>query len=166
MTAELSHSVAVKIASAQKWLLWTILLLIAINFVSIGLTPVLDNERVSPLAKMALSYGFLAALLAIVVCQIFCVIRLCLALGEGWATVIYVLFQFVPCLSLIMLLFLNGRATNRLQAAGIRVGLMGARAADVAAYQSADRVKCPACGEAIERGISPCPLCGAAIEST
>ena len=44
---------------------------------------------------------------------------------------LYLLGAFVPCISLIVLLVINGKATGALQKAGIRVGLLGARLADV-----------------------------------
>lgn len=162
----LSRKEVEQIASAQRWLLWTILALIALNVASIAAGPILDGAQLPPEAAALLGFGILGALFLLVVLQIVSVIRLCLAMKEGWTTVLYVIFQFVPCLSLILLLFLNGRATKKLQAAGIRVGLMGANSADLAKYQPQNRGTCSSCGEGIDPDDSQCPLCGAALEST
>jgi hypothetical protein len=97
--------------------------------------------------------------LVILIFQFVAVVRLARALGEGWATIIYVVGQCIPCVSLILLLFVNGRATSRLKDAGIRVGLMGANANDVANYAAND-IRCPGCGEEIEPGAVTCPMCG------
>ena len=40
------------------------------------------------------------------------------------------ILTLIPCIGLISLLFVNGKATRTLQANGIKVGLMGARMSD------------------------------------
>lgn len=53
-----------------------------------------------------------------------------LADGLGWTTgtkILLIILVFVPLVSLLMLLIVNGRATQALKAAGYKVGLMGAR---------------------------------------
>lgn len=53
-----------------------------------------------------------------------------LANGLGYSTgvkVLLVILSFIPIVSLIMLALLSGKATERLRAAGYKVGLMGAR---------------------------------------
>ena len=50
--------------------------------------------------------------------------------GMGWSTgvkVLLIVLLFVPLAALIMLALVNGKATEKLKAAGYKVGLMGAR---------------------------------------
>ncbi|MBI1346804.1 hypothetical protein GC163_11015 [bacterium] len=158
-----------KIAAIQKWLVGIILVnSICLTYLLVCRITKFDHfiASISLNLWFLLHFGSSLTVLVMSVIQAYLILRLCLANRDGWLTVVFVSLQFVPCLSLILLLFLNGRATKRLQAAGIRVGLMGAKASDLAAYQPAGRVKCPACGEAIEPRISPCPLCGTPIELT
>lgn len=147
------------IAAAQKLLLWAILAGIAGTLGGMSV-------RASLSADPTTSPGTLIALgglqIAIVILQLVAVIKLCLALDEGWVTAIYAVLQCVPCVNLILLLLLNGRATRRLQAAKIRVGLMGANSSDVANYQPRKRA-CSACGEPLVSGATTCPMCGAAL---
>lgn len=146
-----------KIAAAQKLLLWAILANIVVNLSAIGLRSSMDSNP--PNVRLVL-FGTIGLLqIGIVILQIVAVMKLSLALDEGWATVFYVVFQCIPCLNLILLLFLNGRATNRLKAAGIRVGLMGANSTDIVNYRPQAR-KCPACGEPVEADALSCPMCG------
>jgi hypothetical protein len=148
-----------KIASAQKLLLWAILAAIVVNLGAMAARASLQSNPVEPSAAIAINLAMVGLQVSIVVLQIAAVIQLCLALEEGWATIVYVLLQCVPCLNLVLLLFLNGRATSYLKKAGIRVGLMGANSADVANYQPKAR-KCPACGEPLDGAMTSCPMCG------
>jgi len=45
--------------------------------------------------------------------------------------VLLAILTFIPCIGLIMLLIINGKATGILQAHGIHVGLLGARSSDI-----------------------------------
>jgi hypothetical protein len=161
LTAQLAREDVVKIAGAQKMLLWAILLSIVVNLSAIFIPQAVSapGRPPDPAVTLAVSLVILGAALMVLVLQITSVVRLCLVLKEGWATVFYAIFQFAPCISLILLLFLNGRATSRLKACGIRVGLMGAKSRDVAAYQPVGR-QCPGCGETLEADVTKCPVCG------
>jgi len=151
----------VQIAGAQKMLLWAILTSIAVNLFSIAVNVGFSGPNAPDQATAAiLGMVILAAALGVLALQIVSVVRLCLALKEGWATVLYVIFQFAPCINLILLLFLNGRATKRLQDSGIRVGLMGANSRDVASYEPASGRTCSGCGESLEADVAVCPVCG------
>ncbi len=165
MKQKLTRDDIVRIAAAQKFLLWTILLAIGLNLAMIIVSNLVQQQlgrgEVAGSIVRAVGLGSMIIALGLLVMQIVAVIRLCLALKEGWATGIYVIFQFAPCLSLILLLFLNGRATARLKEAGIRVGLLGARSSDVENYRPRQRT-CISCGEPLEEDVTLCPLCGAA----
>lgn len=55
------------------------------------------------------------------------IVRLGTGMGDSTAIkVLCVVLMFIPLVGLIMLLVLNSRATNRLRAAGYRVGFLGA----------------------------------------
>jgi hypothetical protein len=47
------------------------------------------------------------------------------------AGVIYAIMTLIPCIGLIMLLVINGKATTIMKEHGIRVGLLGARSSDL-----------------------------------
>jgi hypothetical protein len=74
------------------------------------------------IAALSIVDMFLA--LGLLVFMIMSVIRL--AKGLLLSPVIYVILMFIPCVSLLMLLSLSGKATKQLQQAGIKVGLLGA----------------------------------------
>lgn len=161
---KLPREEVVKIASAQKMLLWTILAAIVINIAVIAVRiNVLSQPGVDRGVAMMFASLSSGLVLLVLVLQIVSVVRLCSALREGWATAIYAVCQIIPCVSLILLLFLNGRATKRLQECGIRVGLMGANATDVANYQPQGGRTCSGCGEQLDESVTTCPVCGAAV---
>jgi hypothetical protein len=162
-----SREEVVQIANAQKMLLWAILLQIVINIGALVLPQMLlaAGKPPDPALQAMVGLGILGGVILALVMQIASVVRLCLALKEGWATAVYVIFQFVPCVSLILLLFLNGRATTRLKECGIRVGLMGANARDLANYRPGEQT-CPGCGEPLAKDVSTCPVCGKELLDT
>ena len=103
-----------KVRSGQKLIIYAILF----NIASLPLRFI--NES----SLLALSGGLL--LIAVVI-SIIGLIRL--AGGLGYSIGLRILFGFlmlVPCVSLIVLLILNAKATTFLRAAGLRVGLLGA----------------------------------------
>ena len=53
----------------------------------------------------------------------------------------YVICAFIPFLSLIALLHINGKATRILRDNGIKVGLMGARESDLEKLEEAEKEK-------------------------
>ncbi|MFC5739951.1 hypothetical protein [Dyella tabacisoli] len=70
--------------------------------------------------------GWLIALCALAM-GLVGVFRLSAGMGYSMATkVILTVLMFVPLVSLIVLLVLNAKGTNKLRAAGYRVGLLGA----------------------------------------
>ncbi len=93
--------------------------------------------RAIGLAQRLLLWAVLASILGWVIpfafiitipFQLYCVYKLAKALQLSTvASVLYLIAMFIPLVSLICLLILNGRATRALKEAGIRVGLMGAK---------------------------------------
>ncbi len=75
---------------------------------------------------------FLGVLLCVVVFIIYAVARLASALRYPvWATVLYCIAVIIPCVGLICMVILAVQASKILKAAGVRIGLMGARAEDL-----------------------------------
>jgi len=109
-----------EIAAAQRQLLFAVVSSILLN-----LTQCLSGTmQSSPVLFVPL---FVVAL-AILAFMIVSVVRLAAAMGTGTATrVLLALAMFIPLVNLLVLLVLNGRATRRLEAAGLKVGLMGAK---------------------------------------
>jgi len=71
-----------------------------------------------------LFYFDMVLAVGLLVFMIMSVIGLSKALGLS--PVVYVILMFIPCVSLIMLISLSGKATTILKQAGIKVGFMGA----------------------------------------
>lgn len=155
-----SRDEVMAVASAQKMMLWTLVVAIVCNISIQAISLNLKQQPVAPEVLIAIGLGAVIFAIVLVVLQISSVIRLCLALKEGWATVIYVLVQFIPCANLILLLFLNSRATTFLKKQGIRVGLMGASRAELDRYEQRGDRTCNGCGEPLDVDASRCPVCG------
>ena len=100
-----------EVAEGQRLVIYAIL----VNILSVALAQLVD-----PLLGLV---GLGAAVLAIIG-------LLRLAGGMGWSTgikILLIIVVFLPLLSLVMLLMVNARATERLKAAGYKVGLLGAK---------------------------------------
>jgi hypothetical protein len=104
-----------EIASALRQIMYCILG----QFVIVALDIASNSGRIFALVLVT---GLLA--LCVLVYELISVSKLARALGLS--PVIYVILMFIPCVSLIFLLLLSQKATTRLKAAGIKVGLMGA----------------------------------------
>lgn len=74
------------------------------------------------------SWGVIVPVAAIaVVAAIIGLLRLATGLGySSWTQALLVILVFVPLISLLMLVMVNGRATKSLRAAGYKVGFLGA----------------------------------------
>lgn len=71
------------------------------------------------------AFAFIGAFVALVL-ALFGIVRLGGGMGDSTATrTLCVVLMFIPIVGLIVLLVLNSRATNRLRAAGYRVGFLG-----------------------------------------
>lgn len=104
-----------EVAISQRQIMYCVLGQIAIGILNF----------VASAAKIpALAYVDMVLALGLLVYMIISVIRLAKALDLS--QVLYAILMFVPCVSLIVLLMLSGKATARLTQAGIKVGLLGA----------------------------------------
>ncbi len=112
------------LARAQKWVLWGVLA----NLATVGLAVATQSLSAASSSSAPSAPVLLLTL-----------IRLLIALGVAVAvwnlahTLRYkfswvpALLSFFPCLGLVVLLVLNARATEKLQAGGYQVGLLGAK---------------------------------------
>lgn len=105
-----------RVAKYQQWVLYALLANIVINIM------VMSTRGADP--AVAVSLGVLA--LVIVVITMFAVFRLTNELYNVVAAVCCAVLMIVPCISLLTLLIVNGKATTFLQQRGVKVGLMGA----------------------------------------
>jgi len=85
---------------------------------------VIGNLIASNAHLPALFYFDMVLAVGLLVFMIMSVIGLSKALGLS--PVVYVILMFIPCVSLIMLISLSGKATTILKQAGIKVGFLGA----------------------------------------
>ncbi len=115
-----------RIAKAQRFLLWMVLLSLIL------IAPAQLLQFVAPGLPAAL-FGLLALglMVAAGVMRVIATYQLARALGYGTALIILLLvLSFAPCLGLIILLIINQQATSALTKAGLKVGLMGAKCPD------------------------------------
>ncbi len=106
-----------RIAQGQRLINLAILFNTAV-FIAAG---VLGAEA-STLLTMVIGLGYLATMIM----SLYGTVRLAGALSGTTVAVISFILMFVPCVNLLVLLMLNGRATKRLREAGFKVGLLGA----------------------------------------
>ncbi len=144
----------VKLAEAQKHLLWCVLARIGVEFGGFAVI------QAFPPPYGLILYGVVA--LALLVVTIVFIVRMATAYGTN--TVLAVLGGIaivVPCAGLLLLLFLNQRVTATLQRAGAKVGLMGVSAAEMTKLRKGF---CWGCGYELRGLARPvCPECGAVI---
>lgn len=100
----------------------------ALNIREVGLA-----QRLMIWGVLAGIFGLIPILLVITIpFHLYCTWRITSALQiETGAKIFCMLLMLIPLVSLITLLILNGKATRALQGAGIKVGLMGAKVADL-----------------------------------
>lgn len=138
------------VARRQRLLLWEILAALLLNLGLLGL------------GGMPLWFNLLVGLFAVVVqiAVVVTVVSLLAALRVHivWR-IVYILLLFAPCISLLMLLSANARATRALKNAGLKVGLMGVRDEEVERILGPYR--CRKCGYSLIGNLSGvCPECG------
>jgi len=108
------------VALAQRRVLSAIL-------ANIGVTGLAYATQGAGSISPAMSIAVIALYICVVVFQVVAMVGLSNALGGSVGSAILVgISCFIPCVSLIVLLMLNGKATKALQASGIKVGVMGA----------------------------------------
>lgn len=112
------------VATGQKMIIYAVL----INLLVLGMTVALPSANLMPdIGGLLLLGGWVLSFAAGVVALLGL-----MRIGKGfeWPVIgrlALAVLAFLPCISLLMLLSINARATAHLKAAGYQVGLMGAR---------------------------------------
>ena len=98
------------------------------------------------LAQRLLLWAALASILSFIITpglvvaipfQLYCIYKLSKALELHTVAIVFLMLAMViPLVSTICLLVLNGKATSVLKSAGIKVGLMGAKASDLPSVEN------------------------------
>jgi hypothetical protein len=105
-----------RVARYQQWVLYALLVNIAFNVGTIALRGQ-DNAVVA--------LAILGVALVIIVLTMVSIALLASELYNVGIAVLCAILMIVPCISLITLLVVNGKATTFLQQNGIKVGFMG-----------------------------------------
>jgi|GEM_PF-2977255 len=113
----------IKIAKYQTWLIFGILFLII-------LTPLV---WIPGIVNTLASFLYFANLVFYITA--FCLLRTAQK-GNIAVTVILAFLLFLPLVSLFILLVVNAGATNRLKAAGLKIGLMGVTNPDLDEFKN------------------------------
>jgi hypothetical protein len=140
-----------EVARWQRKLLWLVLAIIVLNV--LFLLPMNSPAWVPA--------GILILSLVVQISAIVCVLQVQAAMGVNIGMRMFTaVLMFLPCVSLLVLLSVDVRASGLLKKAGLKVGLLGVDP------DEADRVLtvglCNACGYQLEGNVSgACPECGA-----
>lgn len=115
--------------------------------------------NVMPAVSVVLLFVMLATQIGVVVCVL--QLQAALAVHTAWR-ILTGIFLFAPCISLLVLLAVNSRATSALQRAGLVVGFMGVRDEEVVKLLGASR--CRHCSYLLVGNTSGiCPECGTPV---
>lgn len=114
------------VAVYQKGIMFGILF----NLLSYGAAMSMGGSELAEAAPMLILVLACVALLGALVSLIFTVL-LSMKVYNVAVGILLGLFAIVPCIGLIILFVVNSKATQTLQANGIKIGLMGARLSDV-----------------------------------
>ena len=119
-TSTLNSAALDKVRTGQKQIIFAILLNVSV--IGLGLIP--KSHDIAAIFGLFAALGMVTALIL----SLFGVLRLSDGLGYSIGNrILFVLLMFLPLVSLIILLMLNGKGTRALQAAGYKVGILGAR---------------------------------------
>ena len=105
-----------RVASRQQFVLYALLANIVINIVFMAMPPDASKHIRLVMAILAIS---------VVITTMIAAFQLAWELYNVVIGVICAVLMPVPCIALLTLLIINGKATNFLQKRGVKVGLMG-----------------------------------------
>jgi len=146
------------VARWQRRLLWYLLALLMVPCTYWILPNALGALPMTTTSVLAAANGvlYLAAYVLVAVG----VVGMLKALKKPtWMLIVYALLMIAPCVNYLMLLIANAHATTALRLAGLHVGFMGVKDADVVRLLS--RYACHRCGYSLVGNTSgTCPECG------
>ncbi len=144
-----------KLARRQRWILWLVLIAIALQFL-----PLLPWGQFGRVVFLMLS------VLPIVLYVLMVVGVVLLLTAKGTHVLIIIacgILMLAPCANLLLLLLVNMSMTRTLRRAGLHVSLMGVKDEEVERILSPEL--CSGCGYNLTGNVSGyCPECGRAIE--
>lgn len=146
----------VKLAEAQRWLIWCILGRLVVEIGWFGMSGAAGGAWGLPPAVVPIAFVLYFAVQ--VVCMVL-VARLARAYGYNWfMSILGALVTIISCIGLIVLVMLNQRVIATLQRAGAKVGFMGVNDAQMNKLREG---VCNGCGYDL-RGLltAVCPECG------
>ena len=108
------------VARYQQWVIYALLANIGLYVLSMGLRSAMGQE-----AGLAVSLVILLAALGVAGVSVVAMFLLAKTLHNPVVGVICAVLMFLPCISLITLLVVNGQATSYLSSRGVKVGFMG-----------------------------------------
>ena len=106
-----------RVAKYQQWVIYALLANIGANIAGMAAG--------QGQADLVIRMGILAVALAIAVFAMVAIFLLANELYNAGIGVLCAILMIVPCISLITLLVVNGKATGYLQQNGVKVGFMG-----------------------------------------
>lgn len=151
-----------KLASRQRWLLWLMLLTIAVQF----LGPLFMNLR-GPGAFSPVVYPLLVMIqITAMILMVIGGVRVLTAKGTHIAVIIIcAILMLAPCGNLLLLLLINMSTTKTVRRAGLHVGLMGVKPDEI--ERVLDPNLCKKCGYNLTGNVSgTCPECGSLLSLT
>ena len=142
-----------KLAYRQRWLLWLMLLAIAVLFSPVLFMSFLTPGPVTPIVLVLLPLIQIAATILMAIG----IIRVLTAQGTHIAIVIIcAILMLAPCGNLLLLLLINTSATRTLRRAGLHVGFMGVKPDEI--ERVLDPNLCKKCGYNLTGNVSGiCP---------
>ena len=106
-----------RVARRQQWVLYALLAQVVLYFLLCVFT---YTDQKGPIVVLSLAFWALA------IVSMVAIFLLAKEVVHIVIAVICTIFMLMPCISLMILLVVNGRATKLLQQHGVKVGLMGA----------------------------------------
>lgn len=143
------------LAKRQKLIIWLVLASVLLQ--GVWLSPLAFSPMMT---SPGLAVVFMVVQIVLTVLLVVGVVLTEVALRSNPVIIVFVaLLMLAPCISILILLIVNQHATSALRKAGLKVGFMGARLADV--ERILDPRLCRFCAYELTGNISgSCPECG------
>lgn len=150
-----------ELCSARRMLAWTLVMVVVLIGIQCYL---LFSFATMPIGMRANQgdHWFPVLYLLTMIPQIAATRRITWAMRSGWEWNLYLICQFIPCLSVMALAGMYLAATWRLQSYHVPIGVFNAISNDFT-VSGGKKLTCIRCGEYVEVGTQTCPMCGCEI---